>query len=474
MVAGVVTLVVIIIFSARLASSTSDNAIKVADARTMRGTTSDILQTALNAETSQRGYLLTGEPRYLAPYDVARTALPALVDQFAKMAAHNPTRAAAAARVQALTQAKLAELQKTIDLAKAGDRAGAMAIVQTNRGKKTMDDLRAVLDALITTEEAGVADSLASLRSDAKRLILINFSGGALIVLFGGAAFWLFIRYNRELQNAQRETQSLNEGLERRVAERTVELSRANEEIQRFAYIVSHDLRAPLVNIMGFTAELEVGTHALQKYFAAESTEAADRAAAESAATEDLPEAVRFIRTSTTKMDRLINAILKLSREGRRDLVAEPIDLKQIFTVAAESIHHQIAEGNAAIELPARAPMIRTDRLALEQIMGNLLDNAVKYLSSDRPGRIAIEVSEVKGRIVIGVRDNGRGIAPQDHERIFELFRRAGAQDRQGEGIGLAHVRSLVRRLGGDITVESRLGEGTTFHLNLPKSLRSS
>lgn len=72
------------------------------------------------------------------------------------------------------------------------------------------------------------------------------------------------------------------------------------------------------------------------------------------------------------------------------------------------------------------------------------------------------------------IRDNGRGIAVQDHERIFELFRRAGTQDRQGEGIGLAHVRSLVRRLGGDITVESTLGQGTAFHISLPQSLRIS
>jgi signal transduction histidine kinase len=474
MFAGAATLVVIIVFSARLASSTSDNAIKVADARTMRGTAAEILETALNAETSQRGYLLTGEDRYLAPYEAARTSLPGLVANFVKLSENHPARVAAAARVQGLTQAKLAELRQTIDLVKAGNRERALEVVRTDRGKNRMDELRSVLDTLISAEETEVADGLTSLKSDARRLILVNLIGGILIVAFGSAAFWLFIRYNRELQNAQSETQALNEGLEKRVAERTIDLTRANEEIQRFAYIVSHDLRAPLVNIMGFTAELEVGANALQKYFDMETPEPADRAAAEAAVREDLPEAFRFIRSSTAKMDRLINAILKLSREGRRDLLPESIDLKQVFTVASESIHHQLAEGNATVELPSRAPMIRTDRLAIEQIMGNLLDNAVKYLSADRPGRIAVEVNEVKGRIVIGVRDNGRGIAPQDHERIFELFRRAGPQDRQGEGIGLAHVRSLVRRLGGDITVESRLGEGTTFYLNLPKSLRIS
>lgn len=173
-------------------------------------------------------------------------------------------------------------------------------------------------------------------------------------------------------------------------------------------------------------------------------------------------------------MDRLINAILKLSREGRRELTAEPIDLMQLFRAAAESVQHQATEANARIELPGFAPKIRSDRLALEQIIGNLLDNAVKYLSGDRPGLITIEAREARAMVMIMIRDNGRGIAVQDHERIFELFRRAGTQDRQGEGIGLAHVRSLVRRLGGDITVESTLGQGTAFHISLPQSLRIS
>jgi signal transduction histidine kinase len=260
-------------------------------------------------------------------------------------------------------------------------------------------------------------------------------------------------------------------GLERRVAERTSALARANDEIQRFAYIVSHDLRAPLVNIMGFTKELEVGTAALQKFVAAGSAETADLTeAAQTAANDDLPEAVRFIRASTAKMDTLINAILKMSREGRRELNLEPVDLEKLFASTAASVRHQVDEAGARFELAARAPTIVSDRVALEQIFGNLVDNAVKYLSPDRPGVIKVQVKETD-RVQITVTDNGRGIAPQDHERIFELFRRSGAQDRPGEGIGLAHVRALVRRLGGDITVQSQLGEGAAFQVSLPKSL---
>jgi signal transduction histidine kinase len=170
-------------------------------------------------------------------------------------------------------------------------------------------------------------------------------------------------------------------------------------------------------------------------------------------------------------MDRLINAILRLSREGRREISSERVDLGRLFDAAAASVQHQIEAAGARIELAPRFPVIKSDRLALEQIFGNLLDNAVKYLSPDRTGLIAVRTEETRDRVRITVTDNGRGISEQDHERIFELFRRSGAQDQPGEGIGLAHVRALVRRLGGEITIRSRLGEGAAFQVSLPKTL---
>lgn len=184
-----------------------------------------------------------------------------------------------------------------------------------------------------------------------------------------------------------------------------------------------------------------------------------------------MPEAVGFIRTSTNKMDRLINAILKLSREGRRALNAERVDLGRLLTAIRDSVQHQLGQAEATLKIASGLPTIVSDRLALEQIFGNLLDNAVKYLAKDRPGVIEIRGATARGRVEIEVADNGRGIPAADHERIFELFRRSGAQDRPGEGIGLAHVRALVRRLGGDITVQSDPGSGSRFIVALPQRI---
>jgi PAS domain S-box-containing protein len=254
------------------------------------------------------------------------------------------------------------------------------------------------------------------------------------------------------------------------LAERVAELDAANEEIQRFAYIVSHDLRAPLVNVMGFTSELESAQAEIQRFFhkvqeAAPSLVSPDTCAAIET---DLPEALNFIRSSTVKMDKLINAILRLSREGRRVLAPEAISMKQLLEAQRQSVAHQLQDRGAELIIEP-LPDLTSDRLAVDQIFGNLIDNAVKYLDSARPGRIVVRGRDLGGHIRYEIEDNGRGIDPKDFERIFDLFRRSGVQDQQGEGIGLAHVRALVRRLGGTISVSSRPGEGSTFTVVLPR-----
>jgi signal transduction histidine kinase len=115
-------------------------------------------------------------------------------------------------------------------------------------------------------------------------------------------------------------------------------------------------------------------------------------------------------------------------------------------------------------------PQIVTDRVAIEQILSNLIENATKYLQPGRPGVITVSGEQRRDRVILSVADNGRGIDPRDHQRIFDLFRRSGQQDQPGEGIGLAHVRALAYRLGGMIDVESEPGRGSTFRLNLPKT----
>jgi signal transduction histidine kinase len=469
MALGTIALIAIILTSSWLASTTADLSAKVVQARQIRISASEVLETLLNAETGQRGYLLTGNIRYLGPFETAAATIKRDLDSLEVLERGNPEIRSDLVRLRTLSSEKMAELGETVDLFRQGHHDQAMALVRTDRGIDVMDQARRILTVIIANSEQIVSTNLDSLNSDARLLRAVSLIGGALVMLFAGAALWLVVRAVRDAVRARTEVERLNTTLENRVLSRTAALTRANEEIQRFAYIVSHDLRAPLVNIMGFTSELELGSNALAIYFETETE--ASKVPAREAALATLPEAVKFIRSSTGKMDRLINAILKLSREGRREMSAEPIDLGRVFENITSSFKHQIDETGTIVDISPTLPPLTSDRLALEQVFGNLLDNALKYLQPGRPGRISVTAEAGRHLIMITVKDNGRGIGEQDLERIFELFRRAGRQDRPGEGIGLANVRALVRRLGGDITVSSRLGEGSEFRVQLPRTI---
>jgi signal transduction histidine kinase len=426
-----------------------------------------------DAETGQRGFLLTGDEAYLQPYDAAVAALPGTLDKLYALLQRLPDGAADRARLGSAVADKLAELAETIALQRQGRPGDALALVRTDRGKQAMDAARAAEDHILAEVEAHRTVDRAGLYSRSAILLNASWIGLALIIAVAAAAAWLVVRMLHELEEAQRDVVATNASLEQRVQERTAALAAANEEVQRFAYIVSHDLRAPLVNVMGFTAELEAALGTVRTLLASARAEAPGLVSEEArlAVEEDLPEALGFIRSSTQRMDRLSNAILRLSREGRRTLAPERLRMQELLEAIAASVQHQLDQADATVTVQAPMPDIVSDRLALEQVFGNLVDNAVKYLARGRPGRVVVRGAAHGRMLRFEVEDNGRGIEPKDRERVFELVRRAGAQDRPGEGIGLAHVRALVRRLGGTIDFRSEPGQGTTFVVELPRSL---
>jgi signal transduction histidine kinase len=273
----------------------------------------------------------------------------------------------------------------------------------------------------------------------------------------------------------RKQAQALREShdrLEIRVRERTAELEQANEEIKQFAYIVSHDLRAPLVNLKGFSAELRFALQEAQSVMdsAWPHLDADEQQRLRYAVEDDVPEALGFIESSVTRMDAFINAVLRLSRLGRRELEPEPIDMEALVRDALESLAHQVEEKEVAVTVGA-LPDVVADRTSMEQIVGNLLDNALKYLLPDRPREIEITGKRGDDETTFRIRDSGRGIAADDMEKVFAPFRRAGPQEAPGEGMGLPYVQTLVRRHGGRIWCESELGEGTTFTFTIARHL---
>ncbi len=267
------------------------------------------------------------------------------------------------------------------------------------------------------------------------------------------------------------EIRRLNAELEQRVIQRTAQLeaanrrlAEANQELKDFTSIVSHDLRSPLVNLKGFSDELHQNLDLLRAAFSQAETalKATDQDAVWQVLDSEMPEALHFIQAAVSQMDRLTRAVLNLSRLGRRTLHIKPLATAALVRETLDSLAHQI-EASETVVTVHDLPDVMGDEVAMQQIFGNLLSNALLYLKPGRPGHIEIKGHRTGEETTFSIRDNGRGIAAKDQACVFDMFRRFTQSDVPGEGMGLAYVQTLVRRHNGQIRCTSELDKGTTF-----------
>ena len=430
----------------------------------------DFIAEMNRAEVGRRGYLLTGVAAHAETYYKARKGLFPLLARIRDLTRDNPRQQANVARLITLTRSDLPFMDQSIALVRGGRRDEGVRLFRNSVGRRAVTILRAQAAVMMNEEDRLLAIRDAATVRSIRLFYITVTAAGAILLLVAAGSIWVIARYTRDLAASRDQLRLLNDDLEGAVRERTTDLQRANDEIQRFAYIVSHDLRSPLVNVMGFTSELEATAKTLGATMDRAEQQAPDLVDAEAkrALREDMPEALNFIRTSTEKMDRLINAILRLSREGRRAVTLEKLDMDALIQSIADVHRHRIDANDIDLSIAPDLPDIVSDRLAVEQIFGNIVENAIKYMVPGRRGRIEIRGRSEGRRAIFEIADNGRGIDPRDHHRIFDLFRRSGMQDQQGEGIGLAHVRAIAYRLGGMISVDSELARGATFRIDLP------
>jgi signal transduction histidine kinase len=427
------------------------------------------------AESSARGYLLTSGPEFLSDYEAAIAAIRPDLDKLSHLTTDNPSQGTNVTKLRAATETRLDQFAREMAFVKNGQTRNATTLVRQAAASNTTTTIRDIANAMRAEEESLFSLRTANADRSQRLASTVTIAGSGFVVALAGISIFLVRRSSRARDEAEARLRDSNLNLEATVDERTADLREANDEIQRFAYIVSHDLRSPLVNIMGFTSELEELRNDIFRRIAALAGAATPVAAdaepelegKDKQLSEDFSEALAFIKSSIDKMDRLISAILNLTREGRRKFEPVPIDTHELIEAIVATLAHQAAEADAEIKIEP-LPRIVSDRLALEQIFSNLIDNAIKYLRPQVPGRITVRGRTKLGFAIFEVADNGRGIDPKDHQRIFDLFRRAGTQDKPGQGIGLAHVRALVRRLGGTMSVSSELNSGSTFTITLP------
>lgn len=240
------------------------------------------------------------------------------------------------------------------------------------------------------------------------------------------------------------------------------------DEIQHFAYIVSHDLRGPLVNIRGLSRELREGLERANPRLlpALETLPEEERLEVNEFLDQDFPEVLDLINASVSRMNRLVDGILRLSRLGRMELVLETVDMDRLASQTLKSMGRRAKTLGAEVRLNSM-PKVVADLTAMEQIMSNLLTNALNYLDPSRPGLVEIGGAVVGDETLIYVSDNGVGIEERNLKRVFEIFQRVGDSSVEGDGIGLTFVRTLVRRHGGRIWCESQPGVGSTFRFTV-------
>lgn len=480
--AGFLVLVAISAASVLLVNKASEDSGRVVHTVEVENQINALLLDIRRAESAARGYLLTLGPEFLGDHEAAVATIPANVDKLAQLTSDNPRQVENIRKLRPAVETRLDQFAREMNFVRQGQPDGAVALVREAVAGNSSGAIREIAATMRSEEDRLFALRTGNAHRSQQLSALVTIAGSGLVIALAGISIFLVRRSASARDDAEALLRDNNLNLETTVDERTADLREANDEIQRFAYIVSHDLRSPLVNIMGFTSELEelrghifrrIASLARARSSAPPAPDNATDSAepvlegADKQLSQDFTEALGFIKSSIAKMDRLITAILNLTREGRREFQPVPIDMRELIEAIVTTVAHQAAEAEATIHIEA-LPDIVSDRLAMEQIFSNLIDNALKYLKPGVPGEIHVRGRTKLGFAIFEVSDNGRGIDAKDHRRIFDLFRRAGTQDRPGQGIGLAHVRALVRRLGGTMSVSSELNHGSTFTTTLP------
>ncbi|WP_348266579.1 CHASE3 domain-containing protein [Edaphobacter paludis] len=421
-----------------------------------------IMSSAKDAETGNRGYLITGDQKYLAPYLSARQELPAELKHFQELTADNPSQQAHVHEMDAAIGRRLNLLQQGIDLRRSGSVDSGHALILSGTGKLEMDNLRRIADQMEGVEHGLLIERTAVAKSSSRQarytLALASCLDFLLIVVM--LRYFVRERHMRvalerdaerlavaraEAEERADEVRSLNATLEDRVKRRTAELETTNRELEAFSYSVSHDLRAPLRTIDGFSLALEEDYATL---------------------VDDVGrDYIRRVRNGVQRMGQLIDALLQLSRITRADLSREDVDLSQMAESIASEFKDQNPAGNLTFNIESGLHVHADPRL-LRIALENLFGNAVKF--SSKIAGPTVEFGWDPDQKAWFVRDNGAGFDMFYSDKLFNAFNRLhGDKDFTGSGIGLATVARVIHRHQGRIWAKSSVNHGATFWFTL-------
>ena len=411
------------------------------------------------AESGQRGYLLAQDDLYLEPYTSSLTNLNGLIAELSTRDLEAGNRGNQIIELRSLTQAKIAEMDRTIELVRSDRDAAALSIINTDEGARLMSALNALLsdmrerEMLLLAESRGAAETT---RQVVLATLIITNLIGLSLVLF---SYWMNNRHTQRQDALLADIQRVNESLEQQVEERTAalsayaeELKRSNQELETFAFVASHDLQEPLRKIRAFGDRLQ-------------------RTAGDQLG-EKGTDYIRRMHSASERMSVLIDDLLAFSRVSTKPRDFGPVALQTVLTEVLDDLQYAVEHSDAEICVD-NLPTVLGDAVQLGQVFQNLLANSLKFTKSGELPRITISceiddsVEPAMARVTLA--DNGIGFDQQYADRMFNIFQRLHtSQGYKGTGIGLALCRKIIELHGGTIVARGVPNEGATFIMTVP------
>lgn len=396
---------------------------------------------------SSRAFLLTGDADFLSQANGARCDFRTILGKLTREDP-SPTDRNSLDGIGRAEDAYRSAMTGTIALRKEGEPLSNLIsrfeeVVRPNRQK-----LRTAFDDFTHREETLLNEGLHASDRAAHRTMLIMSGFGVGSLLLAGGLFFLAQRTLDGLAQNERRLEDLNQHLDGLVRARTADLEATLNEQEAFAYTIAHDLRAPLRSITGFSQLL---IEEEKNRISPMGRDYAER-----------------VNQSARRLDLLIQGLLAYSQLSRQEIVLAPVDLQANVDKACDTLRQSIADRKAHVEVQGPLPRVQAHELALSRVLENLISNAIKFVEPGVPPRVVIRAQGRGEWVRIWVEDNGIGIAPKHHDRIFGVFERLHPpEEYPGTGIGLAIVRRAVERMGGTSGVDSEPGKGSRFWFEL-------
>ena len=420
-----------------------------------------------DAETGQRGYLLTRNEEFLAPYNAAVGRVEGLVANLKELKTNDPRQLERIPAIEEAIKARLQTLATNIDVLRNEGRETLVQRALLEKGRGEMDRIRSLVQEFEDAEQRRLTQRVAESSASSRNSVLTFIAANLAVMLLLVAVFFLLRRDFAARQKAEAELRAAHEQLEQRVIERTAELNsanleleRSNRELQDFAYVASHDLQEPLRKIQAFGDRLK---SVQGPKFDERGLDYLDR-----------------MQNAAGRMHTLINDLLTFSRVTTKAQPFVSTDLNEICTDVIDDLETLIQKTDGKVEV-VDLPTIDADPLQMRQLFQNLIANALKFHRPDVDPVVIIrsesfteaadrsdDTSQTKFTRIF-VEDNGIGFDEKYLDRIFTPFQRLhGRGEYEGTGIGLAVCRKIVERHGGSLTATSVPGKGSTFIAVLP------